>query len=136
MPLGKARVAREGTDLTIVTWGAIVYRSLAAARALEREGVSVEVIDVRSMLPLDTETILASARKTGRVLVAYEDHEFMGFGAEIAAQVSAAAFGHLDAPVRRVAGAFSSIPYADVLEKEVLPQDENVLAAAREVLAY
>lgn len=136
VPLGKARVAREGTDLTIVTWGAIVYRSLAAARALEKEGVSVEVVDVRSMLPLDTETILASACKTGRVLVAYEDHEFMGFGAEIAAHVSAAAFGHLDAPVRRVAGAFSSIPYADVLEKEVLPQDEDVLKAAREVLAY
>ena len=136
VPLGKARVAREGTDLTIVTWGAIVYRSLAAARALEKEGVSVEVIDIRSMLPLDTETIVASACKTGRVLVAYEDHEFMGFGAEIAAHVSAAAFGHLDAPVRRVAGAFSSIPYADGLEKEVLPQDENVLAAAREVLAY
>ncbi|HEX8299402.1 MAG TPA: transketolase C-terminal domain-containing protein, partial [Rubricoccaceae bacterium] len=136
VPLGKARVVKEGTDLTIVTWGAIVYRSLAAARVLEKEGVSVEVIDVRSMLPLDTETIIASACKTGRVLVAHEDHEFMGFGAEIAAQVSAAAFGHLDAPVRRVAGAFSSIPYADGLEKEVLPQDENVLAAAREVLAF
>ncbi|HEX8385959.1 MAG TPA: dehydrogenase E1 component subunit alpha/beta, partial [Rubricoccaceae bacterium] len=105
VPLGKARVVKEGTDLTIVTWGAIVYRSLAVARTLEKEGVSVEVIDIRSMLPLDTETILASACKTGRVLVAYEDHEFMGFGAEIAAQVADAAFGHLDAPVRRVAGA-------------------------------
>ena len=136
VPLGKARIAREGTDLTIVTWGAIVYRALAAARVLEKEGVSVEVVDVRSMLPLDTETILASACKTGRVLVAYEDHEFMGFGAEIAAQVSAAAFGHLDAPVKRVAGAFSSIPYADGLEKEVLPQDEDVLKAARDVLAF
>jgi 2-oxoisovalerate dehydrogenase E1 component len=136
VPLGKARVVKEGTDLTIVTWGAIVYRSLAVARTLEKEGVSVEVIDVRSMLPLDTETILASACKTGRVLVAYEDHEFMGFGAEIAAQVADAAFGHLDAPVRRVAGAFSSIPYADGLENEVLPQDADVLKAAREVLAY
>ena len=136
VPLGKARVAKEGADLTIVTWGAIVYRSLAAARALEKEGVSVEVIDVRSMMPLDMDTILGSACKTGRVLVAYEDHEFMGFGAEIAAQISARAFGHLDAPVRRVAGAFSSIPYADVLETRVLPQDEDVLAAAREVLAF
>ena len=136
VPLGKARIAREGTDLTIITWGAIVYRALAAARALEREGVSVEVVDVRSMLPLDTETLLASACKTGRVLVAYEDHEFMGFGAEIAARIAQEAFGHLDAPVARVAGAFSSIPYADVLEKEVLPQDEDVLEAARKVLAY
>ena len=136
VPLGKARIAREGSDLTILTWGAIVYRALAAARALERDGVSVEVVDVRSMLPLDTETLLASACKTGRVLVAYEDHEFMGFGAEIAARISADAFGHLDAPVARVAGAFSSIPYADVLEKEVLPQDEDVLTAARSVLDY
>ena len=136
VPIGKAAVTREGTDLTIVTWGAIVYRSLNAARALEKEGVSVEVVDIRSMYPLDIETILASARKTGRVLVAYEDHEFMGFGAEVAAQVSKLAFHDLDAPVHRVAGAFSSIPYADPLEAVVLPQDDHVLAAAREVLAF
>ena len=136
VPLGKAVVAREGTDLTIVTWGAIVYKALNVAKALEKEGVSVEVVDVRSILPFDRETVLASARKTGRVLVAYEDHEFMGFGAEVAAQVSDAAFGHLDAPVKRVGGAFSSIPYADALEKAVLPQDDDVLAAARDLLAY
>ncbi len=136
VPLGKAAVTREGTDLTIVTWGAIVYKALNVAKALEKEGISVEVVDVRSFLPFDTETVLASARKTGRVLVAYEDHEFMGFGAEIAAQISDAAFGALDAPVKRVAGAFSSIPYADVLESEVLPQDDDVLAAAREVLSF
>lgn len=136
VPIGKAAVAREGTDLTIVTWGAIVYRALNAARALEKEGVSVEVVDIRSMYPLDTETILASARKTGRVLVAYEDHEFMGFGAEIAAQIQRDAFRDLDAPVMRHGGAFSSIPYADPLEEVVLPQDASVLAAARETLAY
>ena len=136
VPFGKAAVAREGSDLTIVTWGAIVYKALNAAKALDKEGVSVEVIDVRSFLPFDSEGVLASARKTGRVLVAYEDHEFMGFGAEIAAQISDAAFGDLDAPVKRVAGAFSSIPYADVLEKEVLPQDDDVLMAAREVLNF
>ena len=136
VPFGKATIARDGADLTIVTWGAIVYKALNVAKTLEREGVSVEVIDVRSILPFDTETVLASARKTGRVLVAYEDHEFMGFGAEVAAQIADGAFGHLDAPVKRVAGAFSSIPYADSLEKAVLPQDDDVLAAAREVLAY
>ena len=136
VPLGNAAVAREGTDLTVVTWGAIVYKALNVAKALEREGVSVEVIDVRSILPFDRETVLASAKKTGRVLVAYEDHEFMGFGAEVAAQVADAAFGHLDAPVKRVAGAFSSIPYADPLERAVLPQDDDVLDAARAVLAY
>ena len=136
VPLGKAAVAREGSDLTIVTWGAIVYKALNVAKALEKEGVSVEVIDVRSILPFDTETVLASVRKTHRVLVAYEDHEFMGFGAEVSAQIADAAFGSLDAPIKRVAGAFSSIPYADPLEKAVLPQDDDVLAAAREVLAY
>ena len=136
VPFGKSAVAREGSDLTIVTWGAIVYKALNVAKRLEKEGVSVEVIDVRSILPFDTEGVLASARKTGRVLVAYEDHEFMGFGAEIAAQISDAAFGSLDAPVKRVAGAFTSIPYADPLERAVLPQDDDVLTAAREVLAY
>ncbi len=136
MPFGKAAVPREGTDLTIVTWGAIVYKALNVAKTLEKEGVSVEVIDVRSFMPFDSETILASARKTGRVLVAYEDHEFMGFGAEIAAQLASDAFDVLDAPVKRVAGAFSSIPYADVLEKAVLPQDDDVLTAAREVLSF
>jgi len=136
VPLGKAAVARPGTDLTIVTWGAIVYKALNVAKTLEKEGVSVEVIDLRSILPLDTEAVLQSVKKTGRALVAYEDHEFMGFGAEVAAQVSDAAFGYLDAPVKRVAGAFSSIPYADALEKVVLPQDDDVLAAARSVLEF
>ncbi|MEM7788146.1 MAG: dehydrogenase E1 component subunit alpha/beta [Bacteroidota bacterium] len=136
VPLGKARVAREGTDLTIVTWGALVYKALNVAKTLEREGVSAEVIDVRSILPFDTETVIGSACKTNRVLVAYEDHEFMGFGAEVAAQVADRAFGYLDAPVKRVAGAFSSIPFADPLEKAVLPQDDDILAAAREVLAF
>ncbi|MDX1440265.1 MAG: alpha-ketoacid dehydrogenase subunit beta, partial [Rubricoccaceae bacterium] len=136
VPFGKARTVRSGTDLTIVTWGAIVYKAMNAARALEQEGVSVEVIDIRSILPFDSEAILESVRKTNRVLVAYEDHEFMGFGAEIAAQVADATFEHLDAPVRRVAGTFSPIPYADPLEKQVLPQDSDVLDAARSVLTY
>jgi len=136
VPFGKARLAREGADLTIVTWGAIVYKALNVAKTLEREGVSVEVVDIRSILPLDSETILESVRKTNRVLVAYEDYEFMGFGAEIAAQVADATFEHLDAPVKRVAGTFNPTPYADPLEKIALPQDEDVLRAAREVLAY
>jgi 2-oxoisovalerate dehydrogenase E1 component len=136
LPFGKARVVREGTDLTIVTWGAIVYKAINAAKALEKEGVSAEVIDIRTMLPLDMDTILSSVRKTGRALVAFEDHEFMGFGAEIAAQVADATFEYLDAPVRRHAGAFTWIPYADPLENAVLPQDSTVLEAARGVVAY
>ncbi len=136
VPFGKARVVREGTDLTIVTWGAIVYKALNVAKALEKEGVSVEIIDIRSILPFDSEAILESVRKTNRVLVAYEDHEFMGFGAEIAAQVADKTFEHLDAPVKRLAGTFNPTPYADALERDVLPQDEDVLNAARSLLSY
>lgn len=137
VPFGKANTLREGTDLTIVTYGAMVYKAMNIAKQIEREdGASVEVIDIRSMLPLDSEAILESVKKTNRVLVLYEDHEFMGFGAEIAAQITDRAFEHLDAPVKRVAGAFSWIPFADPLERAVLPQDEDVLRGAREVLAY
>ena len=137
LPFGKARVAREGSDMTIVTWGMIVHKAAHAANRLEREdGISAEIIDIRTMLPLDMETILASVRKTNRVLVAYEDHEFMGFGAEIAARIADEAFSALDAPVRRVAGAFAYIPFAGPLEKAVLPQDEDIYAAAMGLLEY
>ena len=137
VPFGKAETVREGTDLTIVTYGAMVYKALNAAKAVEKEdGANVEVIDIRTMYPLDTDAILASVQKTNRALVLYEDHEFMGFGAEIAAQITDKAFEHLDAPVKRVAGAFSWVPFADPLERAVLPQDDDVLAGVRDVLAY
>ncbi len=136
VPFGKAKVTREGTDLTIVTYGAMVYKALNAAKVLEKEGASVEVIDIRSMMPLDTETILASVEKTNRALVLYEDHEFVGFGSEIAAQIADKVFEHLDAPVKRVAGAFTYVPFADPLERAVLPQDDDVLEGARAVLNY
>ncbi len=137
LPFGKARIAQEGTDLTIVTWGMLVHKSMNVAKRLEKEeGASVEVIDVRTIVPLDSETILNSVRKTGRVLIAYEDHEFGGFGAEISAQIADATFEFLDAPVRRVAGAFTPVPFADPLEKVVLPQDEDVYDAALDVLSY
>ncbi len=136
LPFGKARLAREGTDLTIVTYGMMVHKSMNVARTLEKEGVSVEIVDLRTIVPLDAETVLASVRKTNRALVVYEDHEFAGFGAEISAQIADLTFTHLDAPVRRVAGAFSPIPFADPLEKAVLPSDDDILTAAREVLAF
>ncbi|MFQ5568165.1 MAG: thiamine pyrophosphate-dependent enzyme [Rhodothermales bacterium] len=137
LPFGKARIHREGTDLTIVTYGLMVHKSMNAARQIEKEdGASVEIIDLRTIVPLDTEAILASVRKTNRVLVVYEDHEFIGFGAEISAQIADKAFEHLDAPIRRVAGAFTPIPFADPLERAVLPQDEDILQAVRALLAY
>ena len=136
LPFGKARIAREGTDVTVVSYGMMVHKSMNAARVLEKDGISVEVVDIRSIVPLDSETILNSVRKTGKAIVIYEDHEFIGFGAEIAAQIADAAFEYLDAPVRRLAGAFSPIPFADPLEKAVLPQDDTVLGAIRDLSSY
>lgn len=137
IPLGKANIVRSGTDMTIVTWGAIVQRSLQAAEALERmAGVSVEVIDIRSIYPLDTETILNSVRKTNRLLIAHEDVLFMGFGAEIAAIVAEQAFEYLDAPIMRVGGKFTPIPHAPALEKAVLPNADWVESAAEKLLNF
>ena len=137
LPWGRARVAREGSDMTVVTWGALVKKSLDAAERLSREmGVSVEVIDVRTMVPFDTETVTESVKKTGKALVAHEDVLFGGFGAEVAAQITEYAFEHLDAPVRRVAGANSPIPYNWFLEAEILPQDHHVYAAMVELAEY
>ncbi|MEM1271871.1 MAG: dehydrogenase E1 component subunit alpha/beta, partial [Bacteroidota bacterium] len=116
VPFGKAKVVREGTDVTLVTYGAMVYKSMEAARRLEKEGVSVEIIDLRSIVPLDIDTVLASVRKTHRALVVHEDHRFMGFGGELSAQITEKAFADLDAPVMRVGGAFTPIPFAGPLE--------------------
>ncbi|NNE70808.1 MAG: tungsten formylmethanofuran dehydrogenase [Rhodothermales bacterium] len=136
VPFGKAAVTREGTDLTVITYGALVSKAINVARQLEGEGVQVEIIDLRSLLPLDMETVLKSVKKTNKALVLYEDHEFLGFGAEIAAQLSESAFGHLDAPIRRVAGKFAPIAFADPLERAILPTDDDVLEAVRELAAY
>ncbi len=136
LPWGVARVARPGTDLSIVTYGALVKRALDAAEAMGSRGVSVEVVDLRTMVPLDLETVLASARKTGRVLVAHEDTLFGGFGAEVAASVAAAAFDHLDAPVRRHAAADTPVPYNWFLEEQILPQTAGLIAACEELADY
>jgi len=136
LPFGKARIAREGTDLTIVTYGMMVHKAMNAARVLEKEGISVEIIDLRSLLPVDMDTVLTSVQKTNRALVVYEDHEFLGYGAELAAQIADKAFAYLDAPVKRVAGKFAPIAFADPLERELLPQDEDVLLGIRHVLDF
>ncbi len=136
LPFGKARIAREGSDMTIVTYGMMVQKSLNVAKELEKEGVDVEVVDIRTIVPLDSDTILNSIQKTNRALVVYEDQEFIGFGAEICAQIGDDAFTYLDAPIRRVAGAFTPIPFAHSLERAVLPSDEGILDAARDLLAF
>ncbi|MEM8997001.1 MAG: dehydrogenase E1 component subunit alpha/beta [Acidobacteriota bacterium] len=134
--LGAAAVRREGRDLTFVTYGAQVFTCLDAAEKLADEGVDAEVIDLRTLVPLDEDAILASVRKTGRAVVVHEAQQTGGFGGEVAARIADGAFAFLDAPVRRVAYADRAVPFAKNLEKALLPSLDKVLSAARDVLAY
>jgi 2-oxoisovalerate dehydrogenase E1 component len=137
IPLGKAKVVRPGTDLTVVTYGALVQRTLwAAKRAEEQHGVSTEVIDLRSLSPVDWETIRESVRKTNRVIVAYEDALSWGYGAEIAARIADELFSFLDAPVRRVASTDTFVAYAPELEDVILPQVDDLEEAIVEIAAF
>jgi 2-oxoisovalerate dehydrogenase E1 component len=137
IPFGKAKTVRDGSDLTIVTYGALVQRSLLAAKRAEEElGLSVEILDLRSLSPYDWEAIADSVKKTSRVLVAYEDARAYGYGAEIAARISDQLFDWLDAPVRRVAAADTWVAYNPTLEGAVLPQTQDLLEAIDELAEY
>lgn len=136
VPFGKGRVRREGSDLTIVTWGSTVYMALEVARQMELQGRSLEVIDLRSIVPFDEDLIYRSVRKTNRVIVAYEDSLTMGFGAEIAARIAENAIDALDAPVRRVAARDLFVPSAPNLELTVLPSVEGLRMTVEETLRY
>jgi pyruvate dehydrogenase E1 component beta subunit len=135
VPLGKADVKRSGTDLTIVTWSREVLFSLEAAEKLAADGIEAEVIDLRSLVPLDRDAVLASVRKTHRLLVVHEAIKRGGYGGEIAAIVAEEAFDDLDAPPRRLAGLETPIPYAQHLEKSVVPQVEDIVRVAKELVA-
>jgi pyruvate/2-oxoglutarate/acetoin dehydrogenase E1 component len=134
IPIGVADVKREGTDVTLVSYSRTLLWALEAAEMLAAEGVSVEVIDPRTLVPLDMETILASVRKTGRLVIAHEAHAFCGFGAEIAAQVSEKAWGSLKAPPRRLGSRPVPLPYSEPLESYVLVDAADIVGAVREVL--
>jgi len=136
LPFGKASVVRDGRDVVVFTWGALVQRSLLAAQQAERDGVSVAVIDLRTISPYDWETIAAYTQRTSRVVVAHEDQLTAGFGAEIAARIADELFDYLDAPVKRVAAADCPVAYSPVLEEAILPGAADVLAAIRTVAAY
>jgi 2-oxoisovalerate dehydrogenase E1 component len=137
IPFGKARIVKEGTDVTVVTYGATVQRALVAAKQIEEEkGLSVEVIDLRTLSPWDQETVYASAKKTGRVIGAYEDSLSWGYGAEIAARVADDCFAWLDAPVKRVASMDTWVGYAPSLEDEILPQIADFTKAYEEIAAF
>ena len=133
IPLGQADVKREGTDCTVVARSMTVPLALKAAEELEKQGVSVEVIDPRTIRPLDIDTIVNSVKKTTRLVVAEESHAFCGVGAEISAQIMEPAFDYLDAPVKRLSGADAPMPYARNLERLALPDVERIVKAVREV---
>jgi len=136
IPFGRARVVREGKDCSIITYGAVVRRAEVAAAELERGGISVEIIDLRSLSPFDWEAIAATVTKTNRVIVAYEDTLSFGYGAEIAARIADELFEHLDAPVRRVAAEDTFCAYQPRLEDEILPQTEDIVRVARELVRF
>lgn len=137
VPFGKARIRREGNDLTLVTYGNTTHLSLQVAERLAKEGVgSIEVIDIRSILPLDTETIFESIKKTSKALIVHEDKVFSGFGAEIAASIADKMFRYLDAPIQRVGSTFTPVGFNPILEKAILPGADRIYDAAKKLLEY
>ncbi len=136
LPFGKAKIVKEGNDLTVISYGASLWDAVLAAKKLEDEGHSVEVIDIRTIIPLDVETIFNSVKKTNKVLVLHEDTITAGFGAEIAARVADECFQYLDGPVKRIAAKDSHVPYSPILEDAVLPNRNVVLNGIRELLEF
>ena len=136
VPLGKAAVRREGRDLTIISYAAMAHTSLEAAEQLAKEGIEAEVVDLRTLLPLDRDTILGSVKKTNKLLIVHEDTRTGGIAGEIAAIVCEGAFEDLDGPIVRVTALDTPVPYAPLLEDRFLPNTEKVVAAARELAKY
>jgi len=137
VPFGKAKVVKEGSDLSVITYGALVPRALQAAQKIEREhGVSVELIDLRTLSPYDWEAIATSVRKTSRVIVAHEDTRSWGYGAEIAARIADELFEDLDAPVKRVAATDTFVAYQPQLEDVILPQSEDLYKAMESLAKF
>jgi pyruvate dehydrogenase E1 component beta subunit len=134
VPLGQANVMRSGKDVTLVSYSKCVYDSMAAADALENEGIDAEVIDLRSLNPLDIGTVLQSVKKTGKAIIIYEGWRTGGAGAEIAAQIQEGAFDHLDAPVERIATLDTPMPYNARLEKAALPSPAQIVKLAERML--
>jgi 2-oxoisovalerate dehydrogenase E1 component beta subunit len=136
VPIGTANVRREGTDVSIVTYGAMVHKALDAANAMADRGVSAEVVDLRTITPMDTETVLESVAKTSRALVLYESHRFLGVGAEVAAVIAEEAFEHLDAPVMRLAPPNVPVPFSPSLEDAFLPSVEDIERAVEQLATW
>jgi 2-oxoisovalerate dehydrogenase E1 component len=136
VPFGKARIRREGKDLTLITYGNTLIHSLDAAKKLAEEGIEVEVIDLRSLIPLDKETILESIKKTSKAMVVHEDKVFAGFGSEVTSIIMEEAFEYLDGPVKRVGSPYTPVGFSRILEKAILPNTDKIVDAAKELLKY
>jgi 2-oxoisovalerate dehydrogenase E1 component beta subunit len=136
VPIGKAVVRRQGTDIAVITYGAMVWTALEAARELEKEGLSLEVVDLRSLLPYDEETVLASARKCSKVILLHEDTRTGGMAGELAALIAEKAFEDLDGPIVRVTAPDTPVPFAPPLEEYFVPNAQKVMEAARKLAAY
>ncbi|ANG66364.1 alpha-ketoacid dehydrogenase subunit alpha/beta [Chlamydia gallinacea] len=136
LPFGKAKIVRPGSDLTIVSWGMTLVLSVEAAKELEDLGISVEVIDLRTIVPWDYATVLESVKKTGKLLITHEASEFCGFGGELSATIAEQAYMYLDAPIRRIAGLHAPVPYSKILENEVLPQKGKIFQAAKSLAEF
>jgi len=135
LPIGKADIKREGNDVTIVTYSLMVHKALNAAKELEKEGISVEVVDLRTLKPFDKETIINSVKKTGKIIVVHEAYKTGGFGGEIASSITESeAFYYLDAPVKRVAGVDMPIPYTPDMERQVVPSEFDIINAVKELM--
>jgi pyruvate dehydrogenase E1 component beta subunit len=134
IPIGQAEIKREGKNVTLIAWSKMVFLAMQAAKQLESEGIEAEVIDLRTLRPLDLKTSVNSAKKTSRVVIVEEDWPFAGVGAEIAYQISQQAFGYLDAPIERVTSRDVPMPYAKNLEHAVLPDIEKIITAVNKVL--
>jgi len=134
--LGEARTAREGRDVSLVAYGSMVYYGMQAAQSLAQKGIEVEVLDLRTLVPLDEEAVLATVRKTNRVVICHEDTRTGGFGGEVAARIAELAFEHLDAPVKRVASLDTPVPYAPQLEDAFMPKPADIERALLETVEY
>jgi 2-oxoisovalerate dehydrogenase E1 component beta subunit len=136
VPIGKAMIRRKGRDISVITYGAMVYIALDAAKELEKEGIDLEVLDLRSLLPYDREAVLETAKKTSKVILLHEDTRIGGFAGELAALIAEEAFEYLDGPIRRITAPDTPVPYSPPLEEFFLPKVSDVVRVARELHAY
>ena len=136
VPFGRASLRREGDHVLVITWGALVQRSLLAAQQAEKDHISAAVLDLRTIVPYDWETIASHVKRTNRVVIAHEDQVMCGFGGEIAARIAGELFEHLDAPVRRVGARSTPVAYHPDLEEAILPQSSDILKAIRDTARY